>query len=44
VGNFLGKLIMVDMSFEETWLMSVACILVSLDLREGILEEIEIQM
>jgi hypothetical protein len=37
IGNKLGNFIEVDMSFEETGLMSVARVLVRLDLRPGLL-------
>lgn len=36
IGNHLGKFLEAHMSFEETWIMTVAKILVSFDLRKGL--------
>jgi hypothetical protein len=44
IGNKLGEFIEVDLSFEDTGLMSVARILVKLDLRPGLLKDLTIEM
>jgi hypothetical protein len=44
IGNKLGEYIDVDFSFEDTGLMSMARILVRLDLRPGLLKELTIEM
>jgi hypothetical protein len=43
IGNKLGEFIEADLSFEDTGLMSVARILVRLDLRLGLLKEMTIE-
>ena len=43
IGNKLGEFIEADFSFQDTCLMSVARILVSLDLRPGLLKELTIE-
>jgi hypothetical protein len=43
IGNMLGSYIEADMSFEDTGLMSVARILVRLNLRPGLLQELTIE-
>jgi hypothetical protein len=42
LGNFLGTFLDVDMSFLESGEMAVARILVSLDIQEGLIEELEL--
>jgi hypothetical protein len=42
IGNLLGSFLEADMSFEETGLMTVARILVKIDLKKGLLQEITI--
>jgi hypothetical protein len=42
IGNLLGSYLEVDMSFEDTGYMTVARILVKINLRKGLLQEITI--
>jgi hypothetical protein len=42
IGSVLGRFLEADMSFKETRLMTVACILVKLDLKKGLPQEITI--